>query len=57
MSLFVGISMGQNILMFLVFILVLATLLGYTISIHNGLVRLKNDIDKAWANIDAERAP
>jgi LemA protein len=27
-------------------------LLSYTVMIYNGLVALKNDIDKAWANID-----
>src|SRR5437763_16942093 len=27
-------------------------LLWYTATIYNGLVALKNDIDKAWANID-----
>ena len=27
-------------------------LLSYTAMIYNGLVALKNDIDKAWANID-----
>lgn len=42
----------MGMLMFLVFILVMAALIVYTVSIYNSLVRLKNDIDKAWANID-----
>ncbi len=31
---------------------VLAGAIGYFIIIYNGLIGLKNDIDKAWANID-----
>lgn len=29
-----------------------AALLLYTVGIYNGLIRLKHNIDKAWANID-----
>ena len=44
--------MGIAILMSLVVILVVVGLFGYFITIYNSLVRLRNDIDKAWANID-----
>jgi len=44
--------MGVEILVFLVLILAAIAILVYTVSIYNSLVRLKNDIDKAWANID-----
>ena len=44
--------MGITILVGLVIILVVAGLLIYFITIYNSLVRLRNDIDKAWANID-----
>ncbi len=44
--------MGVAILLGLVVFLVVAGLAIYFITIYNSLVRLKNDIDKAWANID-----
>ena len=44
--------MGVAILLGLVVFLVVAGLPIYFITIYNSLVRLKNDIDKAWANID-----
>ena len=44
--------MGIPLIVGLVFVLVIAALVFYTVSIYNSLVRLKNDIDKAWANID-----
>jgi len=44
--------MGITILLGLVILLVVAGLLIYFITIYNSLVRLRNDIDKAWANID-----
>jgi LemA protein len=44
--------MGLLILMGLVVILVVVGVFVYLITIYNSLVRLKNDIDKAWANID-----
>jgi LemA protein len=43
---------GLTIVIVLVVILVVMAVGFYTISIYNSLVRLKNDIDKAWANID-----
>ncbi|HTS67729.1 MAG TPA: LemA family protein [Terriglobia bacterium] len=44
--------MGVIILLALVIILVVVGVFAYLITIYNSLVRLKNDIDKAWANID-----
>ena len=35
-----------------VLILIGIILIGYFISIYNSLIRLKHNIDKAWANID-----
>jgi LemA protein len=43
---------GVAILVLLVLILVVVAFVVYAVSIYNSLVRLKNDIDKAWANID-----
>jgi len=44
--------MGVAILVLLVVGLAAVAVAVYTASIYNSLVRLKNDIDKAWANID-----
>ena len=44
--------MGIAILVGLVVILFVVGIFGYLITIYNSLIRLKNDIDKAWANID-----
>jgi LemA protein len=44
--------MGITILVGLVVILLVVGICGYLITIYNSLIRLKNDIDKAWANID-----
>lgn len=44
--------MGFSILAGLVIFLAGTGLLVYIVIIYNGLVRLRNDIDKAWANID-----
>jgi LemA protein len=44
--------MGITLVIGLVFLLVVIAIVSYTLSIYNSLVRLKNDIDKAWANID-----
>ena len=43
---------GMAILVGLVIFLAVAGFFIYFITIYNSLVRLKNDIDKAWANID-----
>src|SRR5437870_4186949 len=44
--------MGVAILLGLVVFLAVAGLAIYFVTIYNSLVRLRNDIDKAWANID-----
>ena len=44
--------MGVAILIGLVLVLLVVGLLAYFITIYNSLVRLRNDLDKAWANID-----
>ena len=44
--------MGLTILVGLVVVLAVVGIFVYLITIYNSLVRLKNDIDKAWANID-----
>jgi len=44
--------LGLTILVGLVVVLVVVGVFIYFITIYNSLVRLKNDIDKAWANID-----
>ena len=44
--------MGLSILVGLVLFLVVVGFFLYFITIYNSLVRLRNDIDKAWANID-----
>ncbi len=43
---------GASILIGLVVFLVVVGIFVYFITIYNSLVRLRNDIDKAWANID-----
>jgi LemA protein len=44
--------MGIEILVALTLFLLFVGLVIYFITIYNSLVRLRNDIDKAWANID-----
>ncbi len=44
--------MGVNILVGLVVVLAVLGVFIYFITIYNSLVRLRNDIDKAWSNID-----
>jgi len=44
--------MGVTILIGLVLVLLVVGLLAYFITLYNSLVRLRNDLDKAWANID-----
>ncbi len=36
----------------IVFVLLVVILVGYWVSIYNSFVMLKNNIDKAWSNID-----
>jgi LemA protein len=42
----------MNIVISLGFLFAIVGLAVYVVTIFNGLVALKNDIDKAWANID-----
>jgi LemA protein len=42
----------MNTIILLMFLFVIFGVIAYVITIFNGLVTLKNDIDKAWANID-----
>ena len=42
----------MNGLVVLGFLFVTGGLLAYSVTIYNGLVALRNDIEKAWANID-----
>lgn len=42
---------GCAVVLAVTLLLVLGTV-GYVISIYNGLVRLRNNIDKSWSNID-----
>jgi LemA protein len=44
--------MGITILIGLVVVLAVVGLFIYFVTIYNSLVRLRNDIDKSWANID-----
>ena len=44
--------MGLTILIALVVVLAVFGVIAYLVTIYNSLVRLKNDINKAWANID-----
>lgn len=44
--------MGVIILVGLVIILAVVGIVAYLLTIYNSLVRLRNDIDKAWSNID-----
>jgi LemA protein len=43
---------GSNLIGGLAFSLFVAGVLTYTVILYNGLVRLRNDNDRAWANID-----
>ena len=42
----------MNLVITLAFLFVIIAFFTYLITLYNGLVALKNDIDKAWANID-----
>jgi LemA protein len=42
----------MNTVILLLFLFAIFGVIAYVITIFNGLVTLKNDIDKAWANID-----
>jgi LemA protein len=42
----------MNLIILLAFLFAIAGFFIYLVTIYNGLVAIKNDIDKAWANID-----
>jgi LemA protein len=42
----------MNTVILLMFLFAIFGVITYVVTIFNGLVTLKNDIDKAWANID-----
>jgi LemA protein len=44
--------MGTAILVLVVLILIVVGIVLYLVTLYNSLVRLKNDNDKAWSNID-----
>lgn len=44
--------MGIAILVAVIIILFIVGVVAYFMTIYNSLVRVKNDIDKAWSNID-----
>lgn len=46
------ISTLESVVMYLPGILVAAGILGYIIIVYNELIRLRNENDRAWANID-----
>ena len=44
--------MGIGIIIGAVLLFLIIVVVGYFISVYNSLVRLKNNIEKAWSNID-----
>src|SRR5204863_9206665 len=42
----------MNTIVLLMFMFAIFGVVGYVVMIYNGLIALKNDIDKAWANFD-----
>ena len=44
--------MGSSLISGLAFLLFIAGVLIYAVILYNGLVRLRNENDRAWANID-----
>lgn len=45
-------ALGAEIIILAIIALVVIVIVGWIISIFNGLIRLKNNIKKSWANID-----
>ena len=45
-------TLQLGVIMLVVLILVILGTVLYFVTIYNGLIRLKNNIDKAWSNID-----
>lgn len=44
--------MNANIILLVIVIVVVIAMIGYFVSIYNHLVNLKNNVARAWANID-----
>jgi LemA protein len=47
-----GLAIGFGLMVVIVVALIALIIIGYVVGIYNSLVRLKNDIQKSWANID-----
>ena len=49
----------MSIIVLLLFLFMVGGAIAYFVTIYNGLVAVKNNVDKAWANIDvlAQAAP
>ncbi|HLC46171.1 MAG TPA: LemA family protein [Candidatus Nanoarchaeia archaeon] len=45
-------ALGIVLVVGLVVVLLVLVIVGYAVAIYNGLIRLKNNIKKSWANID-----
>ena len=45
-------AFGLAIIILVAIVLIALVIVGYLVSIYNGLVTLKNNIKKSWANID-----
>jgi len=45
-------AIGELLIVAFVIVLVVIGLAIYLVSVYNGLIKLKNDIKKSWANID-----
>jgi len=45
-------GLGLEIIIVVGMLIVLVALIGYIVSIYNGLIRLKHNIKKSWANIE-----
>src|SRR4051812_42001065 len=44
--------MVATVVVLLVVVLLVIGVLGYVISLYNGLIQVKNNVDQSWANID-----
>ncbi|HIH43038.1 TPA: LemA family protein, partial [Candidatus Woesearchaeota archaeon] len=45
-------AFGLTLVLMVAIVLAVLGIIGYFVSIYNGLVTLKNNIEKSWANID-----
>ncbi len=43
---------GNSLLLIIILAIAALTIFGYFISVFNNFIRLRNDVNKAWANID-----